>query len=104
MESITQEIFEISKNIKSYNICTNIEIALNECKSYSYMITDNGKFKNFEIEVIDSIKDYVEYMQEIFDFEEIKHFIQTGFDGNTNLKIKVDSLNGGVKLFDYNIT
>ena len=44
-----------------------------------------------EIEVIDSVNDYVELMKTIFDFDSIKSF----FVNNPNFKMLFDGMNGG---------
>ena len=46
-----------------------------------------------EIEVIDSVNDYVELMKTIFDFDSIKSF----FANNPNFKMLFDGMNGGKK-------
>lgn len=43
------------------------------------------------IEVIDGIDDYVALMKEIFNFDEIKSFLQS----NKNFKVLFDGMHGG---------
>lgn len=93
MEAATKMIYELSKELNSYEICENFNVPLNECQSYSYMIMADGKFRNFHVQVIDSVKDYVEFMKQIFDFEEMRAFIKSGF------VIKLDCLSGGMLFF-----
>ena len=50
------------------------------------------------LQVIPSVDDYAAYMQQIFDFECIKKFIQ-----ETNFKILVTALNGGRPKFDVGV-
>lgn len=45
--------------------------------------------KSFTVEIIDSVKDYLELMKEIFDFGALKKLLQGGF------KVLIDSMNGG---------
>lgn len=46
----------------------------------------DGSTSEFEVEVIDRVKEYVDYMETLFDFEKIKTFVNSGsfklcFDG-----------------------
>ncbi len=43
--------------------------------------------KSFQVEIIDSVKDYVELMKEIFDFPLLKDFVQ-------DFKIIANGMNG----------
>jgi phosphoglucomutase len=47
--------------------------------------------------VIDSVKDYVEYMKEIFDFGAIRGLIQ-GTGGNPGINVLINAMNGGTYL------
>lgn len=48
------------------------------------------KYGDLEVEIIDSVEDYVAFMKEIFDFDAIKAF----FKENPNFKVLFDGLNG----------
>lgn len=50
--------------------------------------------KPFVVEVIDSVRDYVDYMKEIFDFPLIKRLIQ-GSEQRKPFNVLIDSMNGG---------
>ena len=52
------------------------------------------KFCDFEVEVVDSVSDYVTLMKEIYDFESIKAF----FKANPTFRVLFDGMHGG-KLF-----
>lgn len=84
-DNVTNDIFEISKTIKEYKIVENLQVDINKIGSNKYTV-DN---KDFTIEVIDSVKDYLELMKEIFDFTKISHFIKS-----KQLKMLIDSMNG----------
>ena len=49
----------------------------------------------FEVEVIDSVADYVDYMKEIFDFTAIKGLLQ-GSAGQKPLNVLINAMNGGM--------
>ena len=46
--------------------------------------------RSFEVEIVDSVTDYVEYMKELFDFPLLKKFIGDGF------KVIVNGMHGGM--------
>ncbi len=70
-ENITNDIFEHSKVINKYYIYDVSDIEINE-------ISD-CKLENMEIEIIDSVEDYAQLMQDIFDFEAIAKLFRSGF-------------------------
>ncbi len=69
--SITDKIYENTKNIKEYKICDAEDVDLSK--------TGTQTLCGMEIEIIDPVTDYVEMMQKIFDFEKIKKLFQNGF-------------------------
>ena len=69
--SLSDKIYENSKNISEYKILETADIDLSKIGSQ--------KLENMEIEVIDPLTDYVEMMQNIFDFEAIKRLFAGGF-------------------------
>ena len=81
-EGITNSIFEYSKTIKSYK---RAEIGLIDLSTIG-----KKKYGDLEIEIIDSVIDYVEFMKEIFDFELIKSFLTK----NKDFKVLFDGLHG----------
>jgi len=62
--TFTDSVFESSKNITNYQVAEIEDISLENVHS-SYM----GEMK---IDVINSVTDYADYMEQIFDFEKIK--------------------------------
>ena len=62
--SISDKIYENTKNIKEYKILEMPDIDLSQIGTQ--------KLGDMEIEVIDSVKDYVEMMENIFDFDAIR--------------------------------
>jgi phosphoglucomutase len=81
-ESVTNKIYEKSKSLTSYKIEDIPDIDLSSIGS--------KKYGNLEVEVIDSVSDYVEYMKEIFDFDLIRNF----FKQQPDFKVLFDALSG----------
>ena len=67
--SFTDAVFESSKTLTEYNIADSEDISLNKIHSYS--------INNMQIDVIDSVDDYANMMQELFDFNHIKSLISS---------------------------
>lgn len=60
-----------SKNISEYRICDVPDVDLSKLGSFEVC--------GMKIEIIDPVKDYVEMMQNIFDFEALKKLFKNGF-------------------------
>ncbi|XP_046846374.1 phosphoglucomutase-1-like [Xenia sp. Carnegie-2017] len=71
-ESITNKIFQLSKEIKSYQICADITVDLTRIGKQEWSI-HNGK--KFTVEVVDCVQDYSDLMKEVFDFEKLRKFL-----------------------------
>ncbi|MBP1532503.1 MAG: alpha-D-glucose phosphate-specific phosphoglucomutase, partial [Alphaproteobacteria bacterium] len=69
--SLSDKIYENSKNISEYKILDTADIDISKIGTQ--------KLGDMEIEVIDSLNDYVEMMQEIFDFDAIRQLFKNGF-------------------------
>lgn len=69
--SVTDQIYAQTKTISEYKIFNGPDIDLSKLGNTSY--------NNMEIEIVDSVKDYVELMQQIFDFEALKALFAKGF-------------------------
>lgn len=72
-EKITDAIYERSKNIEIYRI--------SDADAEGIDLSQVGHYKldGMSVEVIDSVIDYAELMQEIFDFKAIKELFASGF-------------------------
>ncbi|OLL21725.1 Phosphoglucomutase [Neolecta irregularis DAH-3] len=81
-ESITDKIFEESKVIKFYEIADMPELDFGTIGTKSY-----GRL---EVEIIDSVKEYVEMLKSIFDFNLIKSFLKSA----PRFTVLFDALNG----------
>ncbi|KAL1974059.1 hypothetical protein VTN31DRAFT_5619 [Thermomyces dupontii] len=91
-ESVTNKIYETSKNLTSYKIAQlpDVDLAAIGTRTYG----------SLEVEVVDSVADYVEYLKEIFDFDLIRNFLNTHKD----FKVLFDAMHGvtgpyGVAIF-----
>ncbi|KAI3482761.1 hypothetical protein L1887_54517 [Cichorium endivia] len=80
-EGVTNKIFDITKTIAEYKIVEGPEVDLSQIGS--------TKFGSLDIQIIDSVKDYIAYLGEIFDFALIKNFLQT-----SGFTVRFDALHG----------
>lgn len=91
-ESVTNDIYAKSKTLTSYKIEDIPDIDLGTIGTQTC--------GTLEVEIIDSVADYVEYMKEIFDFDLIRSF----FKAQPEFKVLFDGLSGvtgpyGVAIF-----
>ena len=68
--SFTDKVFEESKTISAYQITDSADIVLSELGSYH--------IEEMKIEVINSVSDYADLMEELFDFDKIRALFKTG--------------------------
>ena len=92
-ESVTNKIFETSKNLTSYKITDLEEVDLSQIGTKTY--------GPLEVEIIDSTVDYISMLKDIFDFPLIKSFLESHKD----FKVLFDALHGvtgpyGVAIFE----
>ncbi|ERT03476.1 phosphoglucomutase [Sporothrix brasiliensis 5110] len=92
-ESVTNKIFATAKALTAYKLLEleNVDISTIGTRQYGPL----------EVEVVDSTADYVEMLQDIFDFDLIKTF----FAKNPDFKVLFDGLHGvtgpyGTAIFD----
>ena len=69
--TVSDKIYNYSKNISSYKIWETPDFDLSKIGSQNY--------ENLEIEVVDSLNDYINMMRQIFDFNKIKSMFDNGF-------------------------
>ena len=69
--SLSDKIYANTLNIKEYKILEADDVDLSKIGTQ--------KLGDMEIEVIDSLKDYIDMMENIFDFEAIKRLFKSGF-------------------------
>ena len=82
-EGVTDKIYEESKSLTSYKILN--------AKPVDISVIGECLYGDLEIEIVDSVKDYVVLMKELFDFEMIKSFLAKRKD----FSIVFDGMNGG---------
>lgn len=70
-EKITEAIFDISKTISSYKIVDAPDADLD--------VIGETDLAGMKVEVIDAVADYAELMESLFDFDEIKKLLASGF-------------------------
>ena len=80
----TDRIYKLSGSIDSYSICKDLNCPINTVGTQSFKVDG----KDFTVEVIDQVDDYLEMMKNIFDFDMIKQYLKTN-------KILLNSLHGG---------
>lgn len=69
--SVSDKIYQETLNIKEYKICDIEDVDLSRLGTQEVC--------GMQIEVIDPVKDYVEMMQQIFDFAAIRRLFENGF-------------------------
>ncbi|CAG4994689.1 unnamed protein product [Parnassius apollo] len=88
-DNTTNEIYSLTTRIKQYKIVPDLVCAVNEIGTQTFTVED----RQFVVEVIDPVKDYVDYMKEIFDFPKIKTLIQ-GSEQRAPFKMLIDCMSG----------
>lgn len=89
-EGITDKIYEYTKTITEYKISPTVKVNLDKIGTSTYHVCG----KTLTVEVIDSTKDYVEMVKEIFDFPLLKEYLSktpillNGMNGVTGPYIK----------------
>lgn len=92
-DNVTNKIYEITKTLQCYRIIPDVSVDIDKIQNISIEVDG----RPFTIDVIDSVKDYLELMKEIFDFASIKQLLQ-GSDNPADkpaFKVLIDSMNGG---------
>ncbi|KAL4705177.1 hypothetical protein ACJJTC_018423 [Scirpophaga incertulas] len=87
-DGTTNEIYKLTTAITQYKISPDIVCPIDKIGVQQFDVEG----RQFTVEIMDSVKDYVEYMQEIFDFPKIKALIQ-GSSGKP-FNVLIDSMNG----------
>ena len=80
-ETVTNKIYELTTKIDHYLLQQGDDVDLSQVGAVS--------FGDLHIDVIDPIKDYVDYLSTIFDFDLIKSFLSSG-----QFKVRFDALHG----------
>ncbi|XP_046830204.1 phosphoglucomutase [Vespa crabro] len=88
-DGVTNEIYEITKTLKSYKIIPEINVDIDKIQNVSIQVDG----KPFDIDIIDSVNDYLELMKNIFDFASIKSLLQ-GSKQRPAFKVLINGMNG----------
>jgi len=81
-ENVTNKIFEKTKTITTYKTIQHSDLDLSKVGTFD--------FGGAKVDIIDSVKDYVELLQSIFDFDLIKSF----FKSHPEFKVLFDGMHG----------
>lgn len=84
-DSVTDHIYQLTRSVLKYRICTALDIDLSQLSKHEFRV--NGQ--EFEVEIIDSVDDYLQLMQEIFNFGELRQLLGSG-----KMAIRIDSMHG----------
>lgn len=82
---LTDRVFELSTKLNEYFICEPLDVDVSKIGESSFKIDQ----RDFAVQVIDSVQDYLELMKSIFDFDALREFLKSDF------KITVNALSGG---------
>ncbi|KAG1734024.1 uncharacterized protein EDB91DRAFT_1205191 [Suillus paluster] len=82
-ENVTNKIYEITKTIQRYKVI--------EADPVNLSVIGETNYGPTEVQIIDSVADYVELLQGIFDFQLIKDFLQNNVE---SFRILFDGLHG----------
>ncbi|WP_124948545.1 alpha-D-glucose phosphate-specific phosphoglucomutase [Sulfuriferula thiophila] len=77
-ETVTEAIFAITKTISQYRLLDAPDVALD--------MPGTSQLGDMVVEVIDSVSDYAELMESLFDFDAIRNLLTSGF------RIKFDAM------------
>ncbi|XP_033214709.1 phosphoglucomutase [Belonocnema kinseyi] len=88
-DAVTNKIFEITKTIKQYKTIPEVPIDIDKIQTVTLQVDG----RSFTVEIIDSVKDYVDLMKEIFDFSSIKKKL-LGSPERPAFEVLINSMNG----------
>ncbi|OQV25571.1 Phosphoglucomutase-1 [Hypsibius exemplaris] len=89
-DGFTNKIFELTKSITEYRTVPNLKIDLEKLGLQKFVVEGNA----FEVEIIDSVTDYVLLMKQIFDFDAIKKLIAGQAPHKKPFNVVFDALHG----------
>ncbi|RCN45029.1 phosphoglucomutase/phosphomannomutase, alpha/beta/alpha domain II [Ancylostoma caninum] len=89
-DAVTNAIYEITTKMSTYSICPDLQCNFTKIGRSEFDVDGVG---HFTVDVIDSVKDYVELMQKIFDFGKIKSLISGQLTGK-KFEMLIDSMHG----------
>ncbi|XP_052104503.1 phosphoglucomutase-1-like isoform X2 [Mytilus californianus] len=84
-EAVTNAMYQLTTTITEYKICKNLNADLSTLGEQKFQVDG----RQFTVQVIDSVADYVDYMKEIFDFSAIKSYLSS-----QGVNVLLNSMNG----------
>ncbi|KAI6041318.1 hypothetical protein EDC04DRAFT_3060141 [Pisolithus marmoratus] len=91
-ENVTNRIYEVTKTIQKYKVIEADPVDLSEVGETTYGPS--------QVQIIDSVEDYVELLEEIFDFPLIKDFLHNNAQ---SFRVLFDGLHGVTGPYAYTI-
>ncbi|CAG0884838.1 unnamed protein product [Darwinula stevensoni] len=88
-DGVTNHIYDLTQKITEYHLVPALHCDLSAIGKQAFKVDG----RDFEVEILDSVADYLAHMKEIFDFHAIKNLL-TGGGGRPPLKILVNSMHG----------
>ncbi|KAL0276744.1 UNVERIFIED_CONTAM: hypothetical protein PYX00_004251 [Menopon gallinae] len=88
-ESVTNQIYKITTEIKEYLTVPDLNVDISKIGVQKFRIGD----RDFTVEVIDSVQDYLDLMKSIFDFEKLSSLIK-GNETRKPFKLLINSMHG----------
>lgn len=86
-EAVTNAMYQLTTTITEYKICKDLNADLSTLGEQKFQVDG----RQFTVQVIDSVADYVDYMKEIFDFSAIKSYLSS-----PGVDVLLNSMNGGL--------
>ena len=87
---VTDQIYNITKSISEYLTVPDLKVDIDSVGTKQFTVDG----KQFTVQIVDPVQDYMDYMKEIFDFSAIKNLL-TGSGGKPPFKILMNALHGG---------
>ncbi|VDI67770.1 phosphoglucomutase [Mytilus galloprovincialis] len=84
-EAVTNAMYQLTTTITEYKICKDLNADLSTLGEQKFQVDG----RQFTVQVIDSVADYVDYMKEIFDFSAIKSYLSS-----SGVDVLLNSMNG----------
>ncbi|XP_013166807.1 PREDICTED: phosphoglucomutase [Papilio xuthus] len=88
-DATTNHIYQLTTTIQQYKIVPDLVCPVDDIGVQTFKVAN----REFVVEVIDSVRDYVDYMKEIFDFPKIRSLLQ-GSEHRKPFKVLIDSMSG----------
>ncbi|XP_063433611.1 phosphoglucomutase-1-like [Mytilus trossulus] len=84
-EAVTNAMYLLTTTITEYKICNDLNADLSTLGEQKFQVDG----RQFTVQVIDSVADYIDYMKEIFDFSAIKSYLSS-----PGVNVLLNSMNG----------